>query len=63
MSLSLRRMSSFPLLGFDTLPEPLEGLTSGGLLWFTDLTHPDPSLFFPLLIGGSYLANVEVRQS
>ena len=61
LSLALRRITAGPLLFFPSLPAPLPGLKDGGILWFHDLTLPDPTWTFPLIIGNSYLLNVEVE--
>ena len=46
--------------GMKKMPEmyPTEFAT-GGLLWFTDLTIPDPTYILPLTCGLSFLATVE----
>lgn len=42
-------------------PEGMEwGMKEGGTLWFQDLTAPDETAFFPLMVGWTHLANVEV---
>ena len=46
--------------GMKKMPElyPTEFAT-GGLLWFTDLTIPDPTYILPLICGFSFLATIE----
>jgi len=39
---------------------PVESLTTGGILWFTDLTVPDPYYALPLMTMASLLATLEV---
>jgi len=41
---------------------PLNGLSDGGFLWFTDLTIADPTWIFPIFIGASYLLNIQLGQ-
>ncbi|KNC49166.1 inner membrane protein OXA1L [Thecamonas trahens ATCC 50062] len=38
----------------------VDGLTSGGALWFSDLSAADPYYVLPLVAGGSFLATVEL---
>ena len=35
-------------------------MTTGGALWFTNLTLPDPNYVLPVLASGFLLATVEV---
>ncbi len=42
---------------------PVVSMQSGGTLWFTDLTIPDPFFALPLLACGAFLSNIEVRLS
>ena len=46
--------------GMKKMPElyPTE-FSTGGLLWFTDLTIPDPTYVLPLICGFSFLATIE----
>ena len=37
------------------------GLSTEGVLWFADLTAPDPLLILPVLISASNLLNIEVN--
>ncbi|KAI8141175.1 60Kd inner membrane protein-domain-containing protein [Fennellomyces sp. T-0311] len=61
MSLTLRHMTGYPLPWYgQTSDGPAEGLSDGGFAWVTDLTVPDPTMTFPLLIGAGTLLNVEV---
>lgn len=39
---------------------PLASMTTGGTLWFTDLTTPDPYYALPVLACLTFLANIEV---
>ena len=39
---------------------PVESLRTGGILWFTDLTVPDPFYALPLMTMASLLATLEV---
>jgi len=39
---------------------PVTSMTTGGLLWFTDLTIPDPFYALPLLTAGTFLLTMEV---
>ncbi|XP_078154472.1 mitochondrial inner membrane protein OXA1-like [Carex rostrata] len=39
--------------------EKVPSLKGGGILWFTDLTTPDPMYIFPVLTGLAFLATVE----
>lgn len=49
--IGLRRMASLPV----------ESMKEGGILWFTDLTMPDPFYAMPLLTMGTFLATIEVN--
>ena len=40
---------------------PVVSMQSGGLLWFTDLTVPDPYFVLPLLNVATFLIAIEVR--
>ena len=42
---------------------PVESMKSGGILWFTDLTIPDPYFVLPVLACMSFMAIIEVRPS
>ncbi|KAI9497082.1 membrane insertase OXA1/ALB3/YidC, partial [Zychaea mexicana] len=62
MSLTLRHISGYPLPWYGQTSEgPAQGLTDGGFAWVTDLTVPDPTMTFPLLIGAGTLLNIEVK--
>ncbi|KAI9270363.1 60Kd inner membrane protein-domain-containing protein [Phascolomyces articulosus] len=62
MSLTLRHMSGYPLPWYgQTSDGPVQGLSEGGFAWVTDLTVPDPTMTFPLLIGAGTLLNVELN--
>ena len=41
---------------------PVESMTYGGTLWFTDLTVADPFFALPLMACLTFLTNVEVRR-
>lgn len=43
-----------------SLPVSPVDLTTGGALWFTDLTAPDPTWTLPVLLGLTNLMAVEV---
>lgn len=48
--IALRRMAQAPVVS----------MQSGGVLWFTDLTVPDPFFALPLMACGAFLSNIEV---
>ena len=48
------------LRGMSTLPVP--GFETGGLLWFSDLTIPDPFFILPILTGASFYITFRVRK-
>ncbi len=39
---------------------PVESMKTGGILWFHDLTVPDPTFALPLLACATFLCNIEV---
>ena len=39
---------------------PVESMKTGGVLWFEDLTAPDPYYILPILACGSFVASIEV---
>ena len=39
----------------------LDSLSTGGALWFSNLTVPDSTMLLPVLLGAINLVNVEVR--
>lgn len=39
---------------------PVDSLKTGGTMWFTDLTIPDPTYALPLIACATFLSNVEV---
>lgn len=46
--------------GMKKMPELFpEDFSTGGLLWFTDLTVPDPTYVLPIICGLSFLATIE----
>ncbi|KAG2228183.1 hypothetical protein INT45_009230, partial [Circinella minor] len=62
MSLTLRHMTGYPLPWYgQTSDGPAQGLSEGGFGWVTNLTVPDPTMTFPLLIGAGTLLNVELN--
>ncbi|KAI9363979.1 60Kd inner membrane protein-domain-containing protein [Zopfochytrium polystomum] len=70
ISLALRSMVAFPLPSlFGLIPAgtdplvPLPGLSEGGVLWFVNLTQPDPTVLLPIMVGALNWANVEVNMS
>ena len=42
---------------------PVESMKTGGMLWFEDLTVPDPYYILPVLACGSFVASIEVINS
>ena len=40
---------------------PVESMKSGGMLWFNDLTVPDPTYALPLIACGLFVMNIQVR--
>ncbi|ORE09345.1 hypothetical protein BCV72DRAFT_201833 [Rhizopus microsporus var. microsporus] len=62
MSLTLRHLTAYPLPWFGRTAElPADGLTDGGLGFFTDLTATDSTFILPILIGAGNLVNVELN--
>lgn len=46
--------------GMKKMPELFpEAMQSGGIMWFTDLTIPDPTYILPITCGLSFLATIE----
>ena len=41
---------------------PVASMTTGGLLWFTDLTIADPYYALPLMTAATLLVTIEVRK-
>ena len=39
---------------------PIESMKIGGMLWFTDLTLPDPYYLLPIAACLTFMANIEV---
>lgn len=39
---------------------PIETMKVGGMLWFTDLTLPDPYYLLPVAACLTFMANIEV---
>ena len=39
---------------------PVESMKEGGVLWFTDLTMPDPFYILPFVSCFTFIANIEV---
>ncbi|KAJ3403773.1 Cytochrome c oxidase assembly protein cox18, mitochondrial, partial [Chytridiales sp. JEL 0842] len=63
VSFALRNMSGFPIPFLENVLEPVAGFHDGGVLWFLDLTQPDPTLVLPLVIGTLHLLNIEMNSS
>lgn len=42
---------------------PVESMKTGGILWFPDLTIPDPIYALPLLTAATLFATIEVGES
>jgi hypothetical protein len=63
MSLAIRQLVAFPMPFFGITGPPADNMSIEGILWFTDLTQSDPQFILPVIIGGLYLANLEVRLS
>ena len=42
---------------------PVESMHTGGILWFHDLTIPDPTYALPLLACATFLCNIEVNST
>ena len=42
---------------------PVESMKTGGILWFTDLTIPDPTFALPIATAVTLLITMEVRYS
>ena len=40
---------------------PVESMKAGGILWFQDLTVPDPTFALPLIACATFLCNIEVN--
>ncbi|KAJ1555611.1 Cytochrome c oxidase assembly protein cox18, mitochondrial [Cladochytrium tenue] len=65
-SLALRSLAAYPLpsiFGIRSREVPASGLDEGGILWFVDLTAPDPTLLLPVAIGIANWANIEVNSN
>ena len=39
---------------------PVESMKAGGMLWFTDLTIPDPFYILPIVNSALFLTSLEV---
>ena len=48
--MALRKMAELPVPGFN----------HGGILWFKDLTAPDPYTALPILVGSGFILMFEV---
>ncbi|KAL1923023.1 uncharacterized protein VTP21DRAFT_9399 [Calcarisporiella thermophila] len=59
MSFTLRSMTSFPIPWLPLPTSPVDGLQTGGIAWFTDLTQPDHTWLLPMAIGITNVINVE----
>ncbi|KAJ3103312.1 Cytochrome c oxidase assembly protein cox18, mitochondrial [Physocladia obscura] len=42
---------------------PIDGFDSGGIMWFIDLSVPDPTILLPIIIGALHLTNIELHTS
>ncbi|CAG8766815.1 310_t:CDS:2 [Cetraspora pellucida] len=51
--LAVKKMSEFPVPGFE----------SGGILWFQNLTIPDPYYILPLLMSATFIAMMETSDA
>ena len=40
---------------------PVESMKTGGMLWFTDLTIPDPYFLLPVMTAATLFLTIEVR--
>lgn len=59
LSFALRNMTGvFP--GLSPPEDVLTGLATEGMLWFPDLTAPDPYCILPILLAATNLMNIEV---
>ncbi len=63
MSMAVRQLVAFPIPFLGITGPPAAGIDREGWLWFVDLTQSDPLYILPFVLGGLYLANVEVNQS
>lgn len=41
----------------------IDSLSTGGVLWFSDLSLPDPLYILPVILSSSNLLNIEVLQT
>ena len=58
VTLPVAGLASLSLLEISMLSPPLTGMTTGGLLWWTDLTVRDPLFLMPLFCSVSTFANL-----
>eukprot|EP01135_Chromosphaera_perkinsii_P007702 Nk52_evm1s957 gene=Nk52_evmTU1s957 len=58
MSFSIRQMVGFPALWLEAC-EPFPGMSTGGALWFQDLTMIDPTMALPIGVSVITLMNIE----
>uniref|UniRef100_T2M9V7 Mitochondrial inner membrane protein COX18 n=1 Tax=Hydra vulgaris TaxID=6087 RepID=T2M9V7_HYDVU len=63
LSLALRNISGCRLQNetIDVIYMPSEGITTEGLLWFQDLSVPDPFYIIPFIILFVNIANIEIN--
>jgi inner membrane protein COX18 len=57
VSITLRKMVAVKFLWLDTPDIPLDGMLTGGMLWFENLAVSDPTLITPLILGALHFAN------
>lgn len=50
--IALRKMAELPVPGFE----------HDGILWFKDLSVPDPQIILPFLVSGGFIAMLEVKK-
>lgn len=60
MTFAVRQLTGAPIPFLAEASEPAPGITTGGLLWFEDLSVADPTAICPLVLGALHLINVEV---
>ena len=60
LSFTLRNMTGF-LPGLSPREGILTGLAPEGMLWFPDLTTPDPYYILPIMLAAANMTNIEVR--
>eukprot|EP00842_Homolaphlyctis_polyrhiza_P003900 jgi/Hompol1/4510/HPOL_003664-RA len=63
MSFALRWLVAYPAFWMATPPSFAPGMDEEGALWFDNLTIADPTLITPILVGATYLMNIEFNTS